>query len=206
MRRTIIAAALLVAAGCATAVSDSLERRGVSTRDVAMQRLDAVADAAENSASSLRRADSELIAVAGLDGSALANQIGKAGAACDGAAHAAQNLRIEMRTARDAGARWFTSWNADLAYQSTEARRREEAALDAAKARHLRLMADFDLAAAATDGAVAKCADETDFLKKNPSKLAASAHRGAREAFSAAAADAIRRLNAARAEATLFSR
>ncbi len=203
----VIAAACAALAGCATAVSDSLERRGTTPQAQAMEQVSVAGDTAARTGAALQNAAAAMKAVANADEGAIGQRIAALDASCGAAAREAQELRIDMRAAQSAGGRWLNEWERQSAYDidDDDMRQRNAVDLGGARARFDRLMADFARAADTADKAVSLCGSETSFLTKNANPLAAASRRNQRAAFAEAVADAQRRLNAAKNEAASFA-
>ncbi|MEQ8748187.1 MAG: DUF2959 family protein [Amphiplicatus sp.] len=205
MRRLVIAA-LLALTGCATAVSDSLERRGVTPEEKAMEQAAAAGETAARAGAALQNAGAAMKAVANADAATIGQRTAALDAACSAAARDAQELRIDMRAAQSAGGRWLNEWERQSQYDiDDDTRQRNAVDLGGARSRFDRLMADFARAADTADKAVALCNIETEFLGKNPGPVAAASRRNQRAAFAEAVADAQRRLNAAKSAAASFA-
>ncbi|MEZ5920466.1 MAG: DUF2959 family protein [Parvularculaceae bacterium] len=116
MRLADIAFAALALSSCATAVYDSLDRRGVDATDILKERITSVRDNAAAAKTSLTSARGALAKIKGLDGPALANQLDRAKAAGQDASTAAQQFRLSLDSARAAGTRYLSEKNEDLKF------------------------------------------------------------------------------------------
>lgn len=121
MRVLTIFAACLSLAGCASAVYDSLDRRGVDSETVFAARAEELRNAAAGGKSAFGAAADALAAVDGLDGQALARQIDKARAAEEDAALAAQDLRLAGDSLSAARGRYFREKEEELRLMKTSA-------------------------------------------------------------------------------------
>lgn len=144
--KRMLAATLIALSGCATAVSDSLERRGVDARMTLVQRVTDVRTDTVRTKSAFDEAQSALSAVQGLDGAPLARQLDLARATGQNAAVAAQDLRLSVEDAKAAASRFFIKEEAELALMRPdgESYLAAEAALDAVKAASRNFEAAYD--------------------------------------------------------------
>lgn len=188
--------AALALAGCATAVSDSLARRGVTAKDVAIERLGAANATAARLRDALTLSSEAVSSIPVETGALIGQKIAAADAACANAARESQTLRIETRSAYEAIDRWIGEQSAEFAYRGAGLSNGSEW-----RTRVSRLATDFDRAGAAANRAIVACSAEAEFLKLNPT-IGAALSRGAESAMlGVAAADAARFLNLARIEA-----
>jgi hypothetical protein len=206
MLRTLTIAALLALAGCASAVYDSLERRGVDAKSVLVDRVGDARDDALAAASKIEAAAGALAAAKGLEGPALARQIDLARAGAQDAAVAAQDLRLSTDTVGASGARYFTEWEEEIGLYQTRAEQDAAAAkLKAQAEAHRKLGAALGAASLRLSPALTILNDEVAVLRKNPTSGVVVASRAARiDAASASAAEAAAALRGAGAEADRF--
>lgn len=206
MFRTLTIAALLALTGCASAVYDSLERRGVDAKIVLLDRVGEARNDALGAATKIESAAATLAAAKGLEGPALARQIDSARAYTQDAAVAAQDLRLSTDTVGASGARYFREWEEEIALYQTPAEQGAAAAkLKAQADAHKRLGGALSAASLRLSPALAILNDEIAVLRKNPTSGVVVASRAARiDAASAAAAEAAASLRDAGAEADNF--
>lgn len=192
MRIAIFAAALALCS-CATAVNDSLDRRGIDSRSLLSERLaDARSDAARANAAFSAAAD-KLSAIEGLDGAALARSLDQAAAAGQDAALAAQDLRLSVSSANAAAARYFRKREDEISLMKTSAENiaAAQAELNALHAAGARFNATFDATRLRLSAALSLYDAETTALRRNAtSRIAAEARARERAATLAAVADA----------------
>lgn len=206
LRHLTIAAFALAAAGCASAVYDSLERRGIDARTVLADRVADARNDASDAAAKIEAAGGALRAVKGLEGAALARQIDSARAAAQDAAVAAQDLRLSNNTVSAAGARYFREWEEEIGlYESAAERQAAAARLKAHIEGHRKLGGALDAASLRLSPALTLINDEVAVLRKNPTSGVVVASRAARvDAAGAAATEAAGTLRGAAAEADRF--
>lgn len=116
MRLTFLAAAVLSLSSCATAVYDSLDRRGVDAAQILDARISAVRDDATAAIQSLNTERNAIAAIGGLDGAPLARHLDKAKAAHGDASIAAQSYRLTIDNARLAGDRYLNAKTEEIRY------------------------------------------------------------------------------------------
>ncbi len=203
VRTLTIAAMALAAASCASAVYDSLERRGVDARTVLIERVTGAGEDASAAAVRIDAAGDALASVKGLDGPELSRQIGSARASAQDAALAAQDLRLSADTAKAAGARYFREWEEEISLYETPAERESAAArLKAQSIAHRSFLGALDSASLALSPALTLITDEVGVLRKNPtSEVVAASRAGRIDAARRAASDASAKLRSASAEA-----
>ncbi|MFN0024393.1 MAG: DUF2959 family protein [Parvularculaceae bacterium] len=206
VRTLTIAAMALAAAGCASAVYDSLERRGVDAKTVLIERVTDAGEDASAAADAIDAAGNALAGARGLDGPGLSRQIGSARASAQGAALAAQDLRLSADTAKAAGARYFREWEEEIGlYETPTEREAATARLKAQSSAHRSFLGAIDSAGLALSPALTLITDEIDVLRKNPTSGVVVASRAARiDAARRAATDASAKLRSAAAEAGGF--
>lgn len=206
MFRILSIAAMLAAAGCASAVYDSLERRGIDARSVLQSRVVEAQTDASAAAAGIEAAVSALVATRGLEGAPLARQIDAARANAQAAAVAAQDVRLSTETAGAAGARYFREWEEEIGLYETEAERAAAAARLDSQAKALAdLSASLRAAGLRLSPALVLVNDEIAVLRKNPTSGVVVTSRAARiDAAARAAAEAAVSLRAAASEADRF--
>lgn len=206
MLRALTIAAMLALAGCASAVYDSLERRGVDAKTVLTGRTQEARDDALAAAARIETAAGALSAVRGLEGPALARQIDAARAGAQDAALAAQDLRLSTDTVGASGARYFAEWEEEIGLYQTQAEQDGAAAkLKTQADAHRKLGAALSAASLRLSPALTILNDEIAVLRKNPTSGVVVASRAARiDAAGAAAAEAAAALRSAGAEADCF--
>lgn len=183
MRLLTMTMAMMALGACASAVYDSLDRRGVDAKSVFFTRIgEANADIREAEAA-LASAAIALAAVDGLDGPALARQIGVARAAGDDAALAAQDLRLSTESTKAAAARYFTAREDEFALQKASgeiaAMQKEVAAVREANAA---VVSSVGAATLRLSPALSLYEAEVRALRKNPTSGVAAAARAGRRA------------------------
>ncbi len=206
MRILMIAAALALS-GCATAVNDSLDRRGVDAKTIFAERVTDTRNDAVRAQSAFTKAAMELQRINGLDGAALSRQLDQARAAGQDAAIAAQDLRLSLDTAKAAGGRFFQRREEELALMKTseENLRAAEAQLAALKADNRAYQSAFDAAKLRLSPALSLYDAEVTALRRNAtSRIAAEARASERASAIAASNDAAQSLGAAASEADRF--
>jgi hypothetical protein len=207
MRLATIALAAFALLGCATAVNDSLDRRGVDRRSVLADRVTAARDDAAQAKTAFDKARSALDAIAGLDGAPLARQLDQARAAGQDAALATQDLRLTIDTAKTAGERYFKNQNEEMALMKPESAAYAAAAADlaAVETAHRAFAASFDAAKLRLSPALSLYDTEITTLRANPtSRNAVDARQKERAATRTAVTDASDSLAAAVAEADRY--
>jgi len=206
MRMLMIAVSLALA-GCATAVNDSLDRRGVDARTTLIERLTEARDDASRAGAAFDKAGDTLDAISGLDGAALARQLDQARAAGQDAALAAQDFRLSLDTAKTAGERYFFKAEEELSLMKTseENYRAAEAALNATKDAHRDFTSSFDAARLRISPALSLYDAEVTALRRNAtSRIAADSRAATRAATIAASKEASNGLAAATAAADRY--
>ncbi len=207
MRRRLFLVFLpLFAAGCASAVYDSLERRGVDSKTVLEGRVREAREDALAAASKLDVASAALAAAKGLEGASLARQIDAARAGAQDAAVAAQDVRLSADTVGASGARYFRKWEEEIALYDTAAER--DAAADRLKsqaAAHKRLGGALGAASLRLSPALTLLNEEVAALRRNPTSGVLVKSRADRiDAAGASAGEASAALREAAAEADRF--
>ena len=206
MRLLIIAAGLALSA-CASAVYDSLERRGVDSAIILAERTsDLHTDISEVQAA-LTKAGSALSAIEGKDGAPLARALDQARAAGQEAALGVQDVRLSSDSMKAASARYFTDQERDLGLMKTseENYRAAEKKLAAARDAYRVFASTLDGASLRLSPAISLYDTEIAALRKNPtSAVAASARASSRAATIAATSDAAASLDAAAVAADRF--
>lgn len=206
MRMLMIAASLALA-GCATAVNDSLDRRGVDARTLLIERVTETREDAGRASGAFDKAGDALGAIAGLDGAALARQLDQARAAGQNAALAAQDFRLSVDTVKAAGERYFRKAEEELSLMKTseENFRAAEAALNAAEDAHRDYVSAVDAAKLRLSPALSLYDAEVTALRRNAtSRIAAESRAAERAATIAASKDASAGLVAAAAAADRY--
>lgn len=207
MRILTIAAAALMLAGCASAVYDSLDRRGVDAKTVLIQRVTELRADAAAAKSGMDGARTALAAIDGLEGAALARQIDRARAAGEDAALAAQGVRLSADSMKTAAGRYFAAREEELGLLKTsEANlRAAKEALARATGAYRAYVSTLDAASLRLSPALSLYDAEVTALRKSPTSAAAAAARaGERANALAAALDAGNGLVAATNEADRF--
>lgn len=205
--RMLIISAMLALSGCATAVNDSLDRRGLDARTILAERVTTARDDAIAAGAAFDKAAKALGAVEGLDGPALARQISEARAAGQDAALTAQDLRLSVETAEAAASRFFQKKSEELALMKTseENLRAAEAELAALDKSHRAFVVAFNAARLRLSPALSLYDAEVTALRRNAtSRIAAEAHAGERASAIKAAREAGMGLAAARKEADRY--
>ena len=206
MRMLMIAAALALA-GCASAVYDSLDRRGVDSAGVLAQRTSALRTDLLDAEASLAKAADALAAIEGLDGAALAGQLDIARGAGQSAALAAQDMRLSADSMKAASARYFADAERDLSLMKPDdpAFRAAADRLDATIAAHRAFLSPIDAASLRLSPALSLYDAEVTALRKAPTSGVAAASRAASRASAITAArDAAQSLRAAADAAERF--
>jgi len=206
LRRLTIACFALSAAGCASAVYDSLERRGVDAKSVLSDRVADARDDANAAAAKIEAAGQALGATRGLEGAPLARQIDSARAAAQDAAIAAQDVRLASDTVGAAGGRYFREWEEEIGlYETTAERSAAAARLNADREGHRRLGGALGAASLRLSPALTLLTDEIAVLRKNPtSGVVVSSRAGRIDTASNAAVEAAGALRSAAGEADSF--
>ncbi len=193
MRILTMFAATLSLSACATAVADSLDRRGVDAKSMLIERVTEARGDAVRAKTSFDQAGAALEAISGLDGAALARQVDTVRAAGQNAALAAQDVRLSSDTVSAAAARFFREKEEELALFKTSdaARAAAEQTLAANAAAHRAYASSLDAVALRLSPALSLIDAEASALRRNPtSAVAAAARTDARAAAIAAARDA----------------
>jgi len=192
MRFALFAAALALC-GCATAVNESLDRRGVDSRSLLAERLGDVRGDAARADAAFSTAAGALSAIDGLDGAALARRLDQAAAAGQDAALAAQDLRLSVSTANAAAGRYFRKRDEEISLMKTSAENlaAAQAELNALHGADAKFNATFDATRLRLSAALSLYDAETKALRRNAtSRIAAEARASERAATLAAVADA----------------
>lgn len=206
MRLLIIAAGLALSA-CASAVYDSLDRRGVDSATILAERASDLRTDIVAAQAALAKAGSALSAIDGKGGAPLARALDQARAAGQEAALGVQDVRLSYDSMKAASARYFADQERDLGLMKTSAEnyRAAEKKLSAVKDA-------YRVAASALDGASLRLSPalslydaEITALRKAPtSAVAAEARAPSRTAAIAATSDAAASLEAAADAADRF--
>lgn len=178
MRNLIIAAALALG-GCATGVYDSLERRGIDSGAVFVERLDNTLADMLVASKSLSASSAALAAIDQLDGAALARQSNEVKAAGQDVALAARDLRLSLDSAKAAAARYFRASEDELTLMESNVGGRDAAGnkLAATNAAWRSFEAASDAAALRLSPALSLYNAEASALRRNPSSGLAAASR-----------------------------
>ncbi len=207
MRILTIAVLSLALTGCATAVYDSLDRRGVNSQAILVERAGEFRADAAGAKAAIEKAEASLAGIDGLDGAALSRKIDGTRAAGQDAALAAQDFRLSADSLKAASARYFGAREEELSLMKTseEALRAAQAQLDASKDAYRSLLSTNDAANLRLSPALSLHDAEVTALRKSPtSGVAADARSAERAAARAAARDAAAGLQAAIAGADKF--
>lgn len=207
MRRHFLVTALaLLAAGCASAVYDSLDRRGVDAKAILADRVADAQGDARAAAGKVEAAAAALSAAKSLDGPDLARQLSAALGASQDAAVAAQDLRLSTGAAGESGARYFEAWEEEIGLLESATER--DAALGRLKAQadaHRKLGAALNGAILRLSPALSLLNEEAATLRKTPtSGVAARSRAGRIDAAAASSGEAAAALREAAAEAERF--
>lgn len=205
--RILIISAMLALSGCATAVNDSLDRRGLDARTILAERVTTARDDAAEAGLAFEKAAEALGAIEGLDGPQLARGLDRARAAGQNAALAAQDMRLSADTAQAAASRFFQKKDEELALIKTseENLSAAEAELAALDKSHRAFAAAFNAAKWRLSPALSLYDAEVTALRKNAtSRIAADARTGERASAVKAANDAGAALAAAAKEADRY--
>lgn len=205
-RRLFVAALALMVSACASAVYDSLERRGVDAKTILADRVSDARDDALTAAAKVEAAAAALNAAKSLEGPGLSRQINIALGNTQDAAVAAQDLRLSTDTAGASGARYFEAWEQEIGLYETAAER--DAAATRLKAQadaHRKLGSALGAASLRLSPALTLLNDEVSALRKSPtSGVVVRSRAGRIDAAAAASADASSALREAAAEADRF--
>lgn len=207
MRIWTIAAFAFALTGCATAVYDSLDRRGVDARTILVERTGDFRSDALAAKTAVEKAEAALAAIDGFDGAALARRIDSVRAEGQSAALAAQDFRLSADSLKAASARYFGAREEELALMKTseESLRAAQAGLDASKAAYRTLLSALDSSTLRLSPALSLFDAEVTALRKSPtSGVGASARIGQRNAARASAKEAGAGLAATIAAADAF--
>jgi hypothetical protein len=206
MLRALIFAAAVTLAGCASAVYDSLERRGIDAKTVLADHVRDARNDAATAAGAIEAAAAALSAVRGLEGPALARQIGAADAGAQDAAIAAQGLRLSADTVGASGARYFREQEEKISLYPTAAEQEGAAAtLKTQAAQHKKIATALKAAGLRLSPALSLITGEIGVLRKDATSGVVVRSRAVRiEAAGAAAAEAGRALRDAGNEADRY--
>lgn len=207
MRVAAIALAAFALLGCATAVNDSLDRRGVDRRSVLTDRVTAARDDAAQARTAFDKARAALEAIEGLDGAALARQLDQARAGGQDAALATQDLRLSIDTAKTAGERYVRKQKEEMALMKPGSAAYAAAAADlaAVETAHRAFVASFGATKLRLSPALSLFDAEVTTLRRNPtSRNAADARLNERAAAGKAVSEASDSLAGAVAEANRY--
>lgn len=194
MLRALTIAAALALTGCASAVYDSLERRGVDARAVLIDRVGDARDDAVLTATRLEAAARELSDAKTLEGPMLARQLDMARASAQDAAVAAQDLRLSGESMSASGARYLREWEEEIALYQTPDEKEAAAAKLKAQAEALdQLSVLFSTANLSVSPALTLLNEEIAELRKNPtSGVVVTSRAGRIDAATDAAVEAAR--------------
>lgn len=207
MRRSLLVAALaLLAAGCASAVYDSLDRRGIDARTILADRVSDARNDAVSAAGKIEAAGAALSAAKSLDGPDLARQLSAALGAAQDAAAASQDLRLSTGAAGSSGARYFETLEQEIGLLETGAERDAAAGrLQAQADAHRKLGLALNAAILRLSPALTLLNEEVATLRKSPtSGVAARSRAGRIDAAAAASGEAAAALRDAAAEGDRF--
>lgn len=205
--RMLIFAAALALAGCATAVNDSLDRRGIDARTTLIDRITTARDDAGKAGAAVGNAGAALGAIAGLDGAALSRGLDQARAAGQDAALAAQDFRLSVDTVKAAGERYFREADEEMSLMKTseDTLRAAQAELTAIKDAHLEFLGAAGAARLRLSPALSLYDAEVTALRRNAtSRIAAESRAADRAATIGAVAEAQGGLVAAAAAADRY--
>ncbi len=205
--RMLIFAAALALAGCATAVNDSLDRRGVDAKTMLTERVTAARADAVEAGAAFDKAGAALGAIEGLNGAELARQLDQARAAGQDAALSTQDFRLSIDTAKAAGERYFCKQEEELSMMKTseENRRAAEAEMTAIKDAHRDFISAVDAAKLRVSPALSLYDAEVTALRRNAtSRIAADSRAAERASTIAATQEASNGLAAAAKEADRY--
>lgn len=203
LRRLFLALAFLsLAGGCASAVYDSLESRGVTAGDVARARALETGDAAGRAKGAAARAIEAVGVVDSASGAALSRAVNNVAAAEDALLREARFFRQRINNWRAASERALADRQAALGYYTVEERTRAAEELEEARARQARQAAAFSRADRDVWNALKRLQHEKGMLRDAPNAAAASVRREARAGLIAQLQAAIASLEAAQAEAS----
>ena len=206
MRMLMIAAALLMT-GCASAVYDSLDRRGVDSVDVLKERAGTLRAELRDAETSMIKAADALAAVDGLDGAALARRLDLARSEGQSAALAAQDMRLAADSMKAASERYFADKERELSLMKPDdaAYRASADRLAASGVAYRAFLTATDAASLRLSPALSLYDAEVVALRKAPTSGAAVAARASSRASTVTAArEAAQSLNAAGAEGDRF--
>jgi hypothetical protein len=205
MRILMIAAAVLLS-GCASAVYDSLDRRGVDSRAVLAARVDELRADAAGARARFAEAAAALEDVEGRSGPELARRIDVVRGAGERAALAAQDLRLAAESMEAAGGRYFAAREKEIRLRPAGVESsRAAAALAAERRSYEALSATLAAALLRLSPALSLYDREAAALRRDPtSAVAAATHARERAAAVAATQEATRGLDAAAAAAAEF--
>lgn len=206
MLRALTIAAALALTGCASAVYDSLERRGVDAKTVLTDRVTDAREDAVAAAAKVEAAGAALAAAKGLEGPALARQLDLARASAQDAAVAAQDVRLSTDTVGANGERYFREWEEEIGLYETPAEQEAaRAKLKAQGAAFGALGGTLRAASLRLSPALTLLNEEVGVLRQNPTSGVVVKSRAARiDAAAASAREAAAALRAAGAEADRF--
>lgn len=206
MFRSLMIAAAIAMTGCASAVYDSLERRGVDARIVLADRVGDAREDALAAAAKAETAGASLAAAKGLEGAALARQLDAARAAAQDVAVAAQDVRLSADTVSASGARYIREWEEEISLYQTPAERSAAAAHLKSQAERLdNLEGSFAAASLRLSPTLSLLNDEIAVLRQNPTSGVVVRSRAARiDAAASASTEAAAALRAAGEDADRF--
>ena len=198
--RLLIFAASLALSACASAVYDSLDRRGVDSAAILSERTTDLAADISAARAALTKAGSALSAIDGKSGAALARALDQARAAGQDAALGVQDVRLSTDSMKAAGARYFADKERELSLMKIgeEDYRAADTRLAAASDAYRAFASSLDGASLRLSPALSLYDAEITALRKNPTSAVAAAARAATRASAiAATTDAAMSLGAA---------
>ena len=181
--RLLMFAFVLSLCGCATAVNDSLDRRGVDPGALLTKRIDEARNRASQTEKAFAEAVGALAKIDRLEGAELAHQLDLARAAGQNSSVATQELRLSVNSAKEAAARYFKRRSNELALtkSNTEAAAAMEFTLRIANERHKNFVVAFNAANLRLSPALKLYNSEVAKLRENAtSQIAAEARKDER--------------------------
>jgi len=207
MRAIAIVCITLFLTGCASAVYDSLDRRGVSSTDILQQRLVEFRSDAIAGEKSLNNAVAALDAIEGLDREPLALQLNRTRAAGNDAALASQQFRLSSDSLEAAASRYFDDQHSELSAlksddQSLQAKKSK---LDASEKAFRSLSQTIDATKLRLSPALSLYDAEVTALRRKPTDGAFAASRASkRDAAKSASKEVADSLKRVLSEAAAF--
>ena len=177
--RVLLAAFLLLLAGCESAYYDTLEQFGVHKREILVDRIEDAQEAQEEGQEQFKDALEQFQAVVNFDGGDLESVYNRLDAEYEDSVAAADNIRDRMGAVESVAEALFREWEAELEqYSSASLRRDSQRQLLATQRRYDRLITAMRSAEDTIDPVLASLKDNVLYLKHNLNARAIASLKG----------------------------